>query len=630
MTGPPATPAGQILTRFGALSHCLAAAVRHALDNAVTYTALTPMNAVHLRMTLIAEILDSELSPEPPSHRWYEFMVECFGQNSVGLRNSTARPSDSGSNATALVHIDFAESYVTNETEDRVIHDLFVAAGVFLVAESTVMDEQIEQWNIAGRDGFISEELCSIAGRAGVVGFDLLEHAEAGTWRDLLSAITREPDAAIKNAGQTHVPSAPATTLPRANRSWVGGSSDTENPDYVVLIVDTVEASHRQALTERALCELRETVNNYGESSPKDSVVVVSTADGRQATSLPLTSQRLNKSPEEDSSNERPIEYALNQVAELVEVMSQPADGVSTIAASITRPLVEQRDLIAGIYSAARTYHPILLIILSSEYSSVSPIDLRNKPDPGSNPRELVETLRNQSLLPDLRGVSVVFLWSAPSRETHLGPYLLTVCTAAGALSCEFHVSSPKRGSASVPPAGGQFRDKNASAASPGTPEPIFGSAKIGPRKLPVRAGHVRLCDEGPVGAPGDDEGSDQPADLPERVVSVVAPPPAGGRLSYIFANIHRTRGALILVASTSVIVVVGIPAVHIMTDIIPFLLVGVLLIVLLCVGVLIGSSLHTGSIDRRYRRVAQLAGKLTERKTVMDGRGCPRCDPWH
>ncbi|MGH3888935.1 MAG: hypothetical protein ACRDSZ_20660 [Pseudonocardiaceae bacterium] len=39
---------------------------------------------------------------------------------------------------------------------------------------------------------------------------------------------------------------------------------------------------------------------------------------------------------------------------------------------------------------------------------------------------------------------------------------------------------------------------------------------------------------------------------------------------------------------------------------------------VLLTVGVLIGSGLHTRAIDRKYRRVAQLVRELHEREAIL------------
>ncbi len=40
---------------------------------------------------------------------------------------------------------------------------------------------------------------------------------------------------------------------------------------------------------------------------------------------------------------------------------------------------------------------------------------------------------------------------------------------------------------------------------------------------------------------------------------------------------------------------------------------------VLFCMGVLVGSGLHTRSIDRKYRRLALLVQDLNEQKVVMD-----------
>ena len=57
------------------------------------------------------------------------------------------------------------------------------------------------------------------------------------------------------------------------------------------------------------------------------------------------------------------------------------------------------------------------------------------------------------------------------------------------------------------------------------------------------------------------------------------------------------------------------------MTNTILFLA-GVLM--LLGVGVLIGSGLHTRSIDREYRRLAQRVRHLNERETALDARESP------
>ena len=55
------------------------------------------------------------------------------------------------------------------------------------------------------------------------------------------------------------------------------------------------------------------------------------------------------------------------------------------------------------------------------------------------------------------------------------------------------------------------------------------------------------------------------------------------------------------------------------MTNTILFLT-GVLM--LLGVGVLIGSGLHTTSIDREYRRLAQRVRHLNERERALEARG--------
>jgi len=57
------------------------------------------------------------------------------------------------------------------------------------------------------------------------------------------------------------------------------------------------------------------------------------------------------------------------------------------------------------------------------------------------------------------------------------------------------------------------------------------------------------------------------------------------------------------------------------MTDTILFLA-GVM--ALLGVGVLIGSSLHTRSIDQRYRRLGQRVQHLNAREAALDARGLP------
>ena len=53
------------------------------------------------------------------------------------------------------------------------------------------------------------------------------------------------------------------------------------------------------------------------------------------------------------------------------------------------------------------------------------------------------------------------------------------------------------------------------------------------------------------------------------------------------------------------------------MTDIILFVIAGAT--VLFCMGILVGSGLHTKSIDLKYRRLAKLVQYLNEQDVVMD-----------
>ena len=53
------------------------------------------------------------------------------------------------------------------------------------------------------------------------------------------------------------------------------------------------------------------------------------------------------------------------------------------------------------------------------------------------------------------------------------------------------------------------------------------------------------------------------------------------------------------------------------MIDTILFVMAGAT--VLFCVGVLVGSALHTRSIDRKYRRLARLVQYINEQDVMMD-----------
>lgn len=514
----------QIVTRFGALSKSRAAAVRLALDTAVTSPALVPMNSAYLRMTLIAEILDADSPPpEPPSHRWYELMVECFGDNEVGHQNSTVwAATGSGKSHNALLAY-LAALGETPEREELVIHDLLVAAGGFLVADSITMDDQIERWNLAGRESSLADDLLAAAARAGAVGMDLLEYAESRTWRDLLS-----PD---RLNSPTHV------LEPSVNRSFTfhgpavseftehNESSVTDDLDYIVVMVDSVGASHRRDLTARALSELRGAAT-CSESSSRASAVVVSAADGRQSNPLPLTSVG-NVGVDTDRTDDGSIENTLRQVAQLVETLSQSVDRVSTIDASITRPLGGQRNLITGIDLATKKYDPVLLIVLGGECEATAPLGRDGVIGMDQPPQALVDGLRGHGLLPALQGVSLVFLWATPSLEPRVGAYWLAICVAGGASSCEFDFVSPQRRSSDL-----RYRHRN-------------------PPNLDATAGfqsrHIQ---------------SNPSLEELQLVRSTIEEFSRKKALSYCLAEERRTRRALGLVVPTVAVIMVGMIAV--------------------------------------------------------------------
>ena len=128
-------------------------------------------------------------------------MSECFGQDHLLLLERDP-PRDGEWRNTYSQVVPNGETYSTREAEEHTIRRLLVAAGAFLVAESTTLGNQIEQWDIPGRNQSLREELRSLVDRAGAGGLVLFRHAEAGTWRDLLFATTSEPTAAIANPSQ--------------------------------------------------------------------------------------------------------------------------------------------------------------------------------------------------------------------------------------------------------------------------------------------------------------------------------------------------------------------------------------------------------------------------------------------
>jgi NitT/TauT family transport system substrate-binding protein len=215
--------AEQTNTKFGALDSRLAAALRHALDVAVTFAVLAPMNEVHLRLTAMSRIVDvNDSFSDPPSHKWHEFMVELFGRNRVGARREPVSLIANRPRSTTLAHLEFARTYLRNAAERQVVHHILAAAGAFVIAESITLSDEVRRRNICGgRDTFVGDDLIAEVHRAGVAGKTLIAHATGDTWWHLLSA----PGTGVGSIPRQRVPApAPVGRAQRGVRRG-GGSA---------------------------------------------------------------------------------------------------------------------------------------------------------------------------------------------------------------------------------------------------------------------------------------------------------------------------------------------------------------------------------------------------------------------
>lgn len=321
--------ADQIDTRFGALDWCLAAAVRHALDVAVTLPALAPMNAVHLRLASMANIIAADFElPEPPTHRWHEFMVELFGRNEVGSRRSPVSRYAGKPNAATLEYIEFGKSYELDAREYSIVHDLLASAGAFIVAESITLHDIVDQWDLSGRDGFVVAELVRGLQHACQIGVRLSEAAKTGAWLDLLSSHGFAPPP---------VPVARAKTASTRKPSTNGRMSDIFDDfvDRIVLIVEPMDDARRRALTVRAIKTIRESMLELDESRSAKQVVVVSATSGRQSEPLPLAGWSSTSAMDNDAGGvATSFDYMLDRVARTVDTFGQADNRVATLDAS--------------------------------------------------------------------------------------------------------------------------------------------------------------------------------------------------------------------------------------------------------------------------------------------------------
>jgi len=198
-----------IRTRFGELDRRLAAAVRHALEVAVFFPALAPLNDVHLRLTSMADLLGAEDVPaEPPSHRWGQHMVDLFG--AAGARRSPVGrgvPDD-----VTAAHRDLARSRETTAAERRVIHHLVAAAAGFVLAEALRLNEIVDRWNLARADDAVDDSVVGPLLAARRVARRLAHTAAAGTWPALLDG-EREPAATVAIPSQSRRSIPPSGSL---------------------------------------------------------------------------------------------------------------------------------------------------------------------------------------------------------------------------------------------------------------------------------------------------------------------------------------------------------------------------------------------------------------------------------
>lgn len=412
--------ADQIDTRFGALDRCLAAAVRHGLDVAATSPALAPMNAVHLRLASMADIIEPDFEfPEPPTYRWREFMVELFGQNEVGTRRSPVSRYAGKPNAVTLDHIKFGELYELDPRERSVVHDLLASAGAFIVAEPIALHDIVDRWELSGRDGFVVNELDNVLQHASQIGVRLSETARTGAWLDLLFSRGFDPP-------PVPVARSKSATAYRSPAIVSHCHIFDELVDHIVLMVEPMDDERRRSLTARAIATIRESMRQLGEDRPAKQVVVVSATNGQHSEPLPLPPRHSGKAGDDGGSAS--FDHMLDEVARAVDTFGQADGRVATLEA----PTIETTQ--AEQHSNSRRdacclvsqLRPTLLIVLMSAAEGAP--ELLLQPDPSIGKcfdanRIAWEHWRSQT--------SVVLLSEGHLEATYI-PRLLTHWSAVG------------------------------------------------------------------------------------------------------------------------------------------------------------------------------------------------------
>lgn len=219
----------------------------------------------------------------------------------------------------------------------------------------------------------------------------------------------------------------------------VAGCTPALNPpgagDRVAVLITGTAHEPRPMLTARALQELRTAAGSTNVTDGpggKSSSVSITTADDQSVPIVTLTPRRANGTVEHGLQRPGLIENNLQQV-------------IGTVAAAAaTQPGM---DLLEAMNDAVRDSDHGVLIVVSNGLSTRGGFDLRAV-GWDADPVQIASQLRERNLLPDLTGWRVLWTGLAttagnqpslpkPVRDK-LGSYWTAICTAAGAVACQF------------------------------------------------------------------------------------------------------------------------------------------------------------------------------------------------
>lgn len=423
----------RITTRFGALDERLARAVRHALDVAVTFSALTRLNDVHLRIVAMVDVVDADLQiGEPPSHNWHELMTEIFGHNSVGTRRSPVGLRVNRPNDATLESIKVAASHELSPRENQTIHDLLAAASAFIVAESTSLARTLKETDLADRPSYLTADLYATLQQAGQVGVRLAETAASGAWASLLT--DRPAELAILPSPRS------MATVDSAERVRAMHSLAQSRPrldDHVVcLVVDPMEKSQQRVLAKQGLMTILESWTRRRDEEPRTLFVMSTVSD---SSPVPVA---LNEGDDAGPYSpfrepDRWFAQKLEQVSQAVDTFDhseqrtpRPADDRVGERGSRDSPDVFLGPFFEAITVALRDYSPRLVVVLANDTSISQRFDVMLDSCRGPDVRPSSTAARLKLRLA-LHGASVAVISGSPPRAGL--DSLLEAWSAAGA-----------------------------------------------------------------------------------------------------------------------------------------------------------------------------------------------------